>query len=68
MCSTLDLEVPEQGFVAQEDELITSMTCGETVNVQCGSGYQLEGAGTATCNLDGSFTWSGPQPNCTELE
>ena len=37
---------------------------GATVNFTCNSGYRLNGADSATCQVDGS--WSVNPPTCTQ--
>ena len=62
VCSLPNLELPERAITLPESPL--SMTCGESVKIQCNQGLELEGADTATCNMDGSFTWNGLTPSC----
>lgn len=35
---------------------------GETVQVSCNPGYELQGAAEVTCKIDG--TWSSPLATC----
>ena len=62
-------DVPAGSFIPNDDELIANgVACSQVVRIRCFSGRRLEGADSATCNADGTYTWNGDAPSCKRLK